>query len=151
MSKKIIKRFHKLVHLNDTDKVTLMIKQDPSLARSIHDGVKPIHIAIQFGQLDMLETLLQFDKNLAKEQTGSRKGLPLSLAVKYNQMEIFNMLISCLGRSAVLDQLDARNKYHYTAMHYAAITGNVTMIEKLVELGSTAHMVDPIYKWSAMH
>jgi hypothetical protein len=36
-------------------------------------------------------------------------------------------------------------------MHYAATRGDTVLIERLINMGSTAHMVDPIYKWSPMH
>jgi ankyrin repeat protein len=153
MTDETIEQFCRAVKNGDTTTVTLMIGQDPTLVHSysIYNYARPIHVAIRFGKQDVLKILLQFDCNLAKYRT-SKDSQPLIIAANYSNMKAFDILITCLGqRKTVLKQLDIRDGAGRTAMHYAAIKGNTVLIERIISLGSTAHMIHPKYKTSVMH
>jgi hypothetical protein len=128
-----------------------MMHRDPKgLLRSLHRGVEPLFAAISSRQQDVLKLLLQFDSNLAREPNDHDDTYPLILAAYHNNMEAFDILINCLG-PAVADQLDALDWQKCTAMDYSVSNGNTVMIERLVSLGSTAHMFGLSGFRSVMH
>ncbi|XAR59000.1 hypothetical protein NMG60_11014611 [Bertholletia excelsa] len=101
--------------------------------------------AVQSGDLQTVETLVERDRTLLCQTTVYDRQSALHIAAASGQIEILSML---LDRSANPDLL---NRHKQTPLMLAAMNGNISCVEKLIQAGANILMFDSIYGRTCLH
>ncbi|XP_057483161.1 putative E3 ubiquitin-protein ligase XBAT31 [Actinidia eriantha] len=101
--------------------------------------------AVQFGDLETVETLLQRNPSLVNQTTVYDRQSALHIAAANGQIEIVSML---LGRSVKPDLL---NRHKQTPLMLAAMHGRFSCVQKLIEAGANILMFDSINGRTCLH
>jgi ankyrin repeat protein len=98
--------------------------------RGIRDGWTPLHQACYDGDIDNVKTLSIIVDDINITFNGKT---PLYYAIKYNHIEIANLLLSNNA------DIEIANNYNYTPLHVAVGNNNIDMIKMLLEHGADIH------------
>ncbi|KAL7173425.1 hypothetical protein ACSBR2_032813 [Camellia fascicularis] len=104
-----------------------------------------LYTAVQFGDLETVETLLQRDPTLINQTTVYDRHSSLHIAAANGQIEIVSML---LDRSVKPDLL---NRHKQTPLMLAAMHGKISCVQKLIEAGANILMFDSIHGRTCLH
>ncbi|KAI7982521.1 putative E3 ubiquitin-protein ligase XBAT31 [Camellia lanceoleosa] len=104
-----------------------------------------LYTAVQFGDLETVETLLQRDPTLINQTTVYDRHSSLHIAAANGQIEIVSML---LDRSIKPDLL---NRHKQTPLMLAAMHGKISCVQKLIEAGANILMFDSIHGRTCLH
>ncbi|KAJ0796113.1 putative transcription factor C2H2 family [Helianthus annuus] len=102
--------------------------------------------AVQFGDLNSVNTLLEQDPNLIKRTTVYDHQSALHIAAANGQIEIVTMLLE--NRSVNPDSL---NRHKQTPLMLAAIHGKISCVEKLIEAGANILTFDSLNGRTCLH
>lgn len=91
------------------------------------EGNKPIHTAVRYGRLRILEALL--GKKVSVNTRGENMETPIHTAARFGQTEAVELLLK-YGAS-----LTSRLPGGDTPLHVAAVSGQIRMVEALLEKG----------------
>ncbi|CAL5424392.1 unnamed protein product [Camellia sinensis] len=104
-----------------------------------------LYTAVQFGDLETVENLLQRDPTLINQTTVYDRHSSLHIAAANGQIEIVSML---LDRSVKPDLL---NRHKQTPLMLAAMHGKISCVQKLIEAGANILMFDSIHGRTCLH
>jgi ankyrin repeat protein len=102
-------------------------------------GMLPLHLAISRAQYDCIKVLLKYDLecNLEYALPASKdKITPLMYACQLGQFKIVRLLIDHNAK------IEARDRYHRTALMHACMSGHVNIMSYLLRLGANPLNVD---------
>lgn len=102
-------------------------------SKNIHMGVTPLQIAVKKGHLEIVKTLIKSGANFKvliqyNTQSINKENNPLHTAARKGYTEIANYLV-------LEKQMDvnARNDWDLTPLHFAAINGNLDIVKLLID------------------
>jgi hypothetical protein len=104
-----------------------------------HQGDTPLLWAARTGNPDIIETLLQH--NAAMQSNRDRVNVLMCLASNSNLPDMtrsLDLLLACRD----CPEMDERDVYGRTALHYAAESGNLVCVQRFLELGADASAID---------
>ncbi|KAH7542466.1 putative E3 ubiquitin-protein ligase XBAT31 [Ziziphus jujuba] len=101
--------------------------------------------AVQFGDLETVEALLERDPALLQQSTVYDRQTALHIASANGQIEILSML---LERSVNPDVL---NRHKQTPLMLAAMHGKISCVKKLIEVGANILMFDSLHGRTCLH
>ncbi|KAM7258896.1 hypothetical protein ACFE04_014637 [Oxalis oulophora] len=101
--------------------------------------------AVQFGDLETVNVLLDKHPALFNHKTVYDRHSPLHIAAANGQIEILSML---LGRFTNPDLL---NRYKQTPLMLAAMHGKISCVKKLVEAGANILKFDSLFGRTCLH
>ncbi|XP_078315747.1 poly [ADP-ribose] polymerase tankyrase-like isoform X2 [Crassostrea virginica] len=105
--------------------------------RPTWESICPIHMAVQNGDLDLLNVLIKHGANVNKQlSAGKDKLTPLMLAAAYGHLDIARRLVQA---GATVELLD---KFKRSALTHAVMNGNANVASYLLYLGSDPNRVD---------
>lgn len=105
--------------------------------RPTWESICPIHIAVQNGDMDLLNVLLKYEANVNKQlSAGKDKLSPLMLAAAHGHLDIARRLVQA---GATVELLD---KYKRSALTHAVMNGNANVASYLLYLGADPNRVD---------
>ncbi|CAL5426697.1 unnamed protein product [Camellia sinensis] len=104
-----------------------------------------LYTAVQFGDQETVENLLQRDPTLINQTTVYDRHSSLHIAAANGQIEIVSML---LDRSVKPDLL---NRHKQTPLMLAAMHGKISCVQKLIEAGANILMFDSIHGRTCLH
>ncbi|XP_061174017.1 poly [ADP-ribose] polymerase tankyrase-like isoform X2 [Saccostrea echinata] len=105
--------------------------------RPTWETICPIHIAVQNGDMKLLNVLLKHGANVNKAlSAGKDKLTPLMLAAAHGHLDIARRLIQM---GATVEQLD---KFKRSALTHAVMNGNANVASYLLYLGADPNRVD---------
>ncbi|KAI4368832.1 hypothetical protein MLD38_017344 [Melastoma candidum] len=111
--------------------------------RATHEhGLFP---AVQFGELEIVESMLRDDPSLIHDTTPYDRQSLLHLAAAAGQIEIVSML---LDRNLSADSL---NRHKQTPLMLAAMHGRMSCVQKLLEAGANALVFDSLNGRTCLH
>ena len=87
-----------------------------------------LHLAARKGQVEHLQTLLDFDEDVDCQSPDKTRETPLMVAARYNEVDIVEFLVE---RGASLETQDDEG---YTPMQHAVMGGKITNMLRLKEL-----------------
>ncbi|KAK9065886.1 hypothetical protein SSX86_015288 [Deinandra increscens subsp. villosa] len=116
-----------------------------ALSCRIHDE-HGLFTAVQFGNLEIVNTLLEIDPNLIRQTTVYDRHSALHIAAANGQIEILSMLLE--NRSVSPDCL---NRHKQTPLMLAAMHGKISCVEKLIEAGANILMFDSLNGRTCLH
>ncbi|KAF5821534.1 putative transcription factor C2H2 family [Helianthus annuus] len=93
--------------------------------------------AVQFGDLELVKTLLEKDPSLIQQTTAYDRHSALHIAAANGQIEIVSMLLE--DRSVNPDSL---NRHKQTPLMLAAMHGKIDCVKKLIEANANILMFD---------
>ena len=104
-------------------------------AVKIKESLKGAHLATVFGLMGLLASMLK--SNLITVDIEDHVGrTPLSWAVAYGHVELFDMLLQNDANP------DSANHLGLTPLFYAAVSGRIETIQRLIEEGAQVDIVD---------
>ncbi|KAM1115636.1 hypothetical protein TB2_006157 [Malus domestica] len=101
--------------------------------------------AVQFGELDTVEDVLERDPTLLRHSTVYDRHSALHIAAANGQIKILSML---LKRSV---NPDALNRHKQTPLMLAAMHGKISCVQKLLEAGANVLMFDSLNGRTCLH
>ncbi|KAL7247522.1 hypothetical protein ACSBR2_002438 [Camellia fascicularis] len=101
--------------------------------------------AVQFGDLETVETLLERDLTLIHQTTVYDRHCSLHIAAANGQIDIVTLL---LDRSVNPDLL---NRHKQTPLMLAAMHGKISCVQKLIQAGANILMFDSILGRTCLH
>ncbi|XP_057473583.1 putative E3 ubiquitin-protein ligase XBAT31 [Actinidia eriantha] len=101
--------------------------------------------AVEFGDLASVEMLLERDPVLVQKTTVFDRHSALHIAAANGRIEIISML---LDRSVNPDLL---NRHKQTPLMFAAMHGNISCVQKLIQAGANILMFDSIHGRTCLH
>ncbi|EXC10636.1 Putative E3 ubiquitin-protein ligase XBAT31 [Morus notabilis] len=104
-----------------------------------------LFIAVQFGDMEAVEALLERDPALLQHTTVYDRHSALHIAAANGQIEILSML---LERSVNPDVL---NRHKQTPLMLAAMHGKISCLQKLLEAGANILMFDSLHGRTCLH
>ncbi|PSR90062.1 E3 ubiquitin-protein ligase XBAT31 [Actinidia chinensis var. chinensis] len=107
--------------------------------------VHGLFTAVQFGDAETVETLLQRNPSLIHQTTVYDRQSALHIAAANGQIEIVSML---LGRSVKPDLL---NRHKQTPLMLAAMHGRFSCVQTLIEAGANILMFDSVNGRTCLH
>uniref|UniRef100_A0A5B7ASL4 RING-type E3 ubiquitin transferase n=1 Tax=Davidia involucrata TaxID=16924 RepID=A0A5B7ASL4_DAVIN len=111
--------------------------------RSTHEN--GLFTAVQFGDSDAVQTLLERDPILLHQTTVYDRHSALHIAAANGQIEIVSML---LNRSVNPDLL---NRHKQTPLMLAAMHGKISCVQKLIQAGASILMFDSLHGRTCLH
>ncbi|KVI03603.1 Ankyrin repeat-containing protein [Cynara cardunculus var. scolymus] len=102
--------------------------------------------AVQFGDLELVKTLLERDPSLIQQTTVYDRHSALHIAAANGQIEIVSMLLE--DRSVNPDCL---NRHKQTPLMLAAMHGKINCVEKLIEARANILMFDSLNGRTCLH
>ncbi|KAA8543895.1 hypothetical protein F0562_021928 [Nyssa sinensis] len=111
--------------------------------RTTHEN--GLFTAVQFGDSDTVQTLLERDQTLIHQTTVYDRHSALHIAAANGQIEIVSML---LNRSVNPDLL---NRYKQTPLMLAAMHGRISCVQKLIQTGANILMFDSLNGRTCLH
>uniref|UniRef100_A0A5B7AWB5 RING-type E3 ubiquitin transferase n=1 Tax=Davidia involucrata TaxID=16924 RepID=A0A5B7AWB5_DAVIN len=111
--------------------------------RSTHEN--GLFTAVQFGDSDAVQTLLERDPILLHQTTVYDRHSALHIAAANGQIEIVSML---LNRSVNPDLL---NRHKQTPLMLAAMHGKISCVQKLIQTGANILMFDSLHGRTCLH
>jgi ankyrin repeat protein len=119
------------------DAVAARIKEDEGQVRAFsHDGFTPLHLAAFFGRAAVVELLLSLGAPVNEVSRNPSALRPLHSAVAHRQPQIALEI----SRALIAAGADVNATYHsgWTALHAAAVHGNLPLVRLLLESGAKA-------------
>jgi len=114
------------------------LKEDPALVRAFsNDGFTPLHLAAFFGRIPVVELLLAAGapvNDVSQNPSGLR---PLHSAVAHRQLQVALEI----ARALIAAGADVNATQHggWTALHAAALHGNLPLVRLLLDAGADAN------------
>ncbi|KAI3507759.1 hypothetical protein L1887_22753 [Cichorium endivia] len=102
--------------------------------------------AVQFGDLEIVKTILERDPSLIQQRTVYDRHSALHIAAANGQIEILSILLE--NRSVNPDSL---NRHKQTPLMLAAMHGKIACVEKLIEAGANVLMFDSLNGRTCLH
>ncbi|KAL7585404.1 hypothetical protein Lser_V15G42362 [Lactuca serriola] len=102
--------------------------------------------AVQFGDLEIVKTVLERDPSLIQQKTVYDRHSALHIAAANGQIEILSMLLE--NRSVNPDSL---NRHKQTPLMLAAMHGKIACVEKLIQAGANILMFDSLNGRTCLH
>lgn len=117
-------------------RVEELVKGDAALARSFsHDGFTPLHLAAFFGRIPVVELLLSQRAPVNEVSHNPSELRPLHSAVAHRQPQVALEISRALIAAGA--EVNATQHGGWTALHAAALHGNVALVRLLLEAGAT--------------
>lgn len=127
---------------NETAK--LLIDHKANLDIASRDGYTALTIACQKGNRSLLEYLVEHGADISVK---TRLGTPLNIAMKRNQVEMANYLLS---KGAIIDKDKLQMEESWSSLHAACQAGDLTVTKLLIELGWNINAIDS-NNWTPLH
>ncbi|XP_058807209.1 ankyrin repeat domain-containing protein 17-like [Phymastichus coffea] len=89
--------------------------------------------AVEKGNLTIVSLLLKNNAQVVRNKVIS----PVYLAAKENQIEIIKLLLENVSLADIADFIDCQQEVNTTALHAAAMSGNLNIIKVLLRYGAT--------------
>ncbi len=117
----------------DLERTRELLAEDPRLLGFFsHDGWTPLHLAAHFGQMEIVDLLVDLGADMHLVSMNDLAVMPIHSALAASHADIALKLIE---RGA---DIEARQPtYEYTPLHYAAAQGLTDVVKQLIELGAT--------------
>jgi ankyrin repeat protein len=112
--------------------VARLVKENPKLVNErSHDGWTPLHLTAFFGRLELVKILLDAGAPMLAISKNNESNLPINAAAAGRRNDVVRLLIErgCPPDARASDQ-------GYTALHLAANSGNVELVEFLLRSGA---------------
>ena len=117
--------------VGEVERVQQLLEADPTLINTYsHDGWTPLHLAAFFGHREVAQLLLQRGADVAARSRNATGNLPLHAALAGRRFDIAQLLVMHDSNVNIQDQ------YQWTALHHAAYSGNMTIVELLLTNGA---------------
>ncbi|HZO75847.1 MAG TPA: ankyrin repeat domain-containing protein [Ktedonobacteraceae bacterium] len=117
--------------VGEIERVQQLLDADPTLINTYsHDGWTPLHLASFFGHKEVAQLLLQRGADVAARSRNATGNLPLHAALAGRRFDVAQLLVMHGSNVNIQDQ------YQWTALHHAAYSGNLTMVELLLTNGA---------------
>ena len=120
------------------DVVAARLKENGEQARAFsHDGFTPLHLAAFFGRIPVVELLLSLGAPVNEVSRNSSELRPLHSAVAHRQPQVALEI----ARALIAAGADVNATQHggWTALHAAALHGNLPLVRLLLEAGAAAN------------
>lgn len=104
-----------------------------------------LFIAVQNGELEKVEAMVDENPNVLRLTTGHGKFSALHVAAVNGQIEVLSLL---LDRGVNPDIL---NRHKQTPLMLAAMHGNVSCVERLIQLGANILVFDSLHGRTCLH
>lgn len=135
--------FFEAIHDGQLNVLKHMLQEDASLLDQQYYGAGPLHMAAEFGRLDVLDFLLSQGLSLDSKDHGNHSGL-LHIASGCGQLEVAQWLIE--KGSPLNDKNDSGS----TPLHQACSWGQFPMVKLLVAKGADPFLENDAYQ-NALH
>ncbi|AYV76687.1 MAG: ankyrin repeat protein [Terrestrivirus sp.] len=96
--------------------------------------------AILYNRIDIVTLLI--DGGARIDITDSEERSILYIAIKYDYLEIIDVLLKYNSNHIGISIIDIRDKNYNVPLHYAIIYNNYTALEKLLEYGTNPNVID---------
>src|SRR5271155_102864 len=118
-------------------KVEEWLKRDAALAHDFsHDGFTPLHLAAFFGRIPVVELLLARGVPVNEVSRNPSALRPLHSAVAHRQPQVALEIARALIAAGA--EVNAAQQGGWTALHAAALHGNVPLVRLLLDAGAPA-------------
>jgi ankyrin repeat protein len=116
-------------------RVEELVKGDAALVRAFsHDGFTPLHLAAFFGRIPVVEFLLSQRAPVNEVSHNPSELRPLHSAVAHRQPQVALEISRALIAAGA--EVNATQHGGWTALHAAALHGNVPLVRLLLEAGA---------------
>ncbi|KVH94625.1 Ankyrin repeat-containing protein [Cynara cardunculus var. scolymus] len=102
--------------------------------------------AVQFGDLEIVKTVLDRDPSLIQQTTVYDRHSALHIAAANGQIEMVSMLLENPSVNP-----DSLNRHKQTPLMLAAMHGKITCVEKLIQAGANILMFDSLNGRTCLH
>ncbi|XP_074368721.1 putative E3 ubiquitin-protein ligase XBAT31 isoform X2 [Apium graveolens] len=113
----------------------------------VRDGAREhaLFRSVQNGELEIVKAMVDYDPSVLRKTTVHGKLFALHVAAVHDQILVLSML---LDRSVNPDIL---NRHRQTPLMLAAMSGNISCIERLIEAGANVLMFDSLHVRTCLH
>ena len=117
------------------DVARLVAENSRMVAGRSHDGWTPLHLAAFFGHLELVKILLDAGAPMLTISNNNEANLPISAAAAGKRTAVVRLLVErgCPPDARATDQ-------GFTALHLAANSGNVELVEFLLQSGANRNL-----------
>lgn len=123
--------------VGEVECVQHLLDADPTLINAYsHDGWTPLHLASFFGHREVAQFLLQRGADMAARSRNATGNRPLHAALAGRRFDIARLLVRHGSNVNIQDN------YGWTALHHAAYSGNLAMVELLLANGAKRDVKD---------
>ncbi len=116
----------------DDAAIIKILETDPEQIHMLESEMTAMHLAIMVGNLDIVILLQHYGASMENDEDGDS---PLNLAAAYQNTALLSHFLT-----EPQGYIYSGNLEGYTALHYAAATGNLAVLVLLFESG---HPIDP--------
>ncbi|RZC78743.1 hypothetical protein C5167_002939 [Papaver somniferum] len=129
----------KAIQVGDIETVKFLLERDPSLVdqTTVYDRISALHIASTYGQIEVVEMIL--DQLVNPDIVNRHRQTPLMLAAMHGKISCVEKLLEAGANILMFDSVSGR-----TCLHYAAYYGHLDCLQAIL---SAAHSSPVSISW----
>ncbi|KAI3832785.1 hypothetical protein MKW98_002331 [Papaver atlanticum] len=129
----------KAIQVGDIETVKFLLERDPSLVdqTTVYDRLSALHIASTYGQIEVVEMIL--DQLVNPDIVNRHRQTPLMLAAMHGKISCVEKLLEAGANILMFDSVSGR-----TCLHYAAYYGHSDCLQAIL---SAAHSSPVSISW----
>ena len=122
----------KALEVNPSEIAKILIEAGADVNSTTRHGLSALHIAVNEGNLDLIDFLLTQNARIDLENDYGRTALHLACLTSKNRLEILNSILLKCSKS----EIDRRDRTGKTALHLAVLSNDLEAVRLLLAKGA---------------